>query len=122
MHAHNPVNIAANDEEMTFHEFVAFNTAQVAVFRAEGSGAGPWEIAPRHRRTALRARGMRDHRAVRPCRQSAGTASNAGSLVVVPRDRWHRHVDASNLAEFYYTPGQSLSCADPSTASENVSS
>jgi hypothetical protein len=41
----------------------------------------------------------------------------AGSLVVVPRGRWHRHVDAVNLVELYLTPGQSLRSNDPSTAS-----
>ena len=42
-----------------------------------------------------------------------------GSLVVVPRGRWHRHVDADDLVELYHTPGQSLGCDDPSTVSEN---
>ena len=44
---------------------------------------------------------------------------DAGPLVVVPRGRWHRHVDAANLVELYHTPGQSLGCEDPSTVSEN---
>jgi len=45
----------------------------------------------------------------------------AGCLVVVPRGRWHRHVDAADLVELYHTPGQSVACDDPSTASENGS-
>jgi hypothetical protein len=46
---------------------------------------------------------------------------DAGSLVVVPRGRWHRHVDAEHLVELYHTPGQSLGCEDPATALPNDS-
>jgi quercetin dioxygenase-like cupin family protein len=35
---------------------------------------------------------------------------HAGSLLVIPRGRWHRHVDADDLVELHHTPGQSLSC------------
>ena len=120
MRAHNPVNIADNDEELTFHEFVAFNDAQVAVFRADSAGAGPWEMHPDTDELLLALAGS----VTIELFDSAGNEHvplEAGSLVVVPRGRWHRHVDASNLTELYFTPGQSLSCTDPSTASENVS-
>jgi hypothetical protein len=33
--------------------------------------------------------------------------------MVVPRGRWHRHVDAVDLVEMYFTPGESLHSDDP---------
>ena len=44
----------------------------------------------------------------------------AGSLVVIPRGRWHRHADAHDLVELYHTPGQTLSCDDPAAAPEGA--
>jgi mannose-6-phosphate isomerase-like protein (cupin superfamily) len=118
MEAHRPVAIANADEEMAFHEFVAFNGGQFAVFRAHGAGAGPWEMHPDTDELLFALEGsvtieLFDREG------NQRVPLDAGSLVVVPRGRWHRHVDAEHLIELYFTPGQSLGCDDPSTVSEN---
>ena len=118
MDAHRPVDIANADDEMTFHEFVAFNDGHFAVFRATATGAGPWEMHPDTDELLFALEGsvtieLFDHDG------NERVPLAAGSLVVVPRGRWHRHVDAANLVELYHTPGQSLGCDDPSTVSEN---
>jgi mannose-6-phosphate isomerase-like protein (cupin superfamily) len=118
MDAHRPVDIANADEEMTFHEFVAFNGGQFAVFRAHGEGAGPWEMHPDTDELLFALEGsvtieLFDHGG------NQRVPLDAGCLVVVPRGRWHRHVDAADLVELYHTPGQNLGCDDRSAVSEN---
>jgi Cupin domain len=100
MDAHRPVDIAEADPELAFHEFVAFNNGHFAVFRTSGAGAGPRTTHP-------------DTDELRFALQSAVTIElfdsggnelvplTAGSLIVVPRGRWHRHVDSDNLVELY---------------------
>jgi len=113
MEAHRPVDIAYADEAMTFREFVALyggaSTHAVAgtlrpVRRPPwptATGPGPCEMHP-VTDELLRTRGIRHHRAVRP-RRYQRVPLDAGSLVVVARGRWHRHVDAANLVELYHT-------------------
>jgi mannose-6-phosphate isomerase-like protein (cupin superfamily) len=116
MDAHRPVDIAKADPELAFHEFVPFNGGHFAVFRASGAGAGPWEM---HTDTDELLYALAGSVTI----ELLGDGDNervpltAGSLVVVPRGRWHRHVDATDLVELYHTPGQSLGSDDPSTAS-----
>jgi len=120
MDAHRPVDIARADPELAFHEFVPFNNGHIAVFRASGAGAGPWEMHPDTDELLFALEGS----VTIELFDNGGNERvplNAGSLVVVPRGRWHRHVDADNLVELYHTPGQSLGSEDPATASENDS-
>jgi hypothetical protein len=44
-------------------------------------------------------------------------AFRPADLVVVPRDHWHRHVDAVELVEIFHTPGESLPTDDPALES-----
>jgi mannose-6-phosphate isomerase-like protein (cupin superfamily) len=118
MDAHRPVDIARADPELAFHEFVPFNNSHFAVFRAGGAGAGPWEMHPDTDELLFALQGS-------VTIELFGDDGNervpltAGALVVVPRGRWHRHVDADDLVELYHTPGQSIGCDDPATASDD---
>jgi mannose-6-phosphate isomerase-like protein (cupin superfamily) len=120
MDAHRPVDIAKADPELAFHEFVAFNTGHFAVFRAHGAGAGPWEMHPDTDELLFALEGSVTVELFGQA-SSERVPLDAGSLVVVPRGRWHRHVDAEHLVELYHTPGQSLGCEDPATALPNDS-
>jgi mannose-6-phosphate isomerase-like protein (cupin superfamily) len=117
MDAHCPVAIARADPELAFHEFVAFNNGHFAVFRANGAGAGPWEMHPDTDELLFALEGTVTIELFNPGGNELVPLA-AGSLVVVPRGRWHRHLDADNLVELYHTPGTSLGCEDPATASE----
>jgi mannose-6-phosphate isomerase-like protein (cupin superfamily) len=115
MDPHRPIDIARDDPELAFHEFVPFNGGHFAVFRADGSGGGPWEMHPDTDELLFALQGsvtieLFDHNG------NERVPLTAGSLVVVPRGRWHRHVDANDLIELYHTPGLSLGCDDPATA------
>jgi mannose-6-phosphate isomerase-like protein (cupin superfamily) len=118
MDTHRPVDIARADPELAFHEFVAFNDGHFAVFRASGAGAGPWEMHPDTDELLFALEGSVTIELFDPGGNEV-VPLTAGSLVVVPRSRWHRHVDAENLVELYHTPGQSIPCEDPATVSEN---
>lgn len=120
MDAHRPVEIAKADPELAFHEFVAFNTGHFAVFRADGAGAGPWEMHPDTDELLFALEGSVTIELFRQA-SNERVPLDAGSLVVVPRGRWHRHVDAEHLVELYHTPGQSIACEDPATALPNDS-
>lgn len=115
MDAYRPIDIAHGDPELAFHEFVSFNNGHLAVFRASGAGAGPWEMHPDTDELLFALEGS-------VTVEVFDTSGNElvplrdGSLVVIQRGRWHRHVDADGLVELYHTPGQSLSCEDPATA------
>jgi mannose-6-phosphate isomerase-like protein (cupin superfamily) len=113
MQAHTPADIARSDEELAFNSFVAFNDRHLGVFRvADSPGAAPWEMHP-------------DTDELLHVLEGSVTVEvyaldgietvdlTAGQLVVVPRGRWHRHVDAVDLVELFYTPGQSLHSDDP---------
>ena len=43
----------------------------------------------------------------------------AGQFVVVPKGHWHRHTDAHDVVEMFFTPGTTLesSADDPRVAS-----
>jgi len=113
MEPHRPIDIARADPELAFHEFVAFNDGHFAVFRATGAGAGPWEMHPDTDELLFALEGT----VTIELHDAAGNRQvplTAGSLVVVPRGTWHRHVDALDLVELYHTPGQSLGTDDPS--------
>ena len=116
MDAHRPADIAHGDPELAFHNFVAFNNGHFAVFRANGVGAGPWEMHPDTDELLFALEGS----VTVELFDASGNELvplQAGSLVVIPRGRWHRHVDADDLVELYHTPGLSLSSEDPATAS-----
>ncbi len=117
MEAHAPVAIARQDPELAFTSFAAFNDGHLGVFRVNMSGPGPWEMHPDtdellhvlEGSVTVELYGADGNESVR---------IGAGELVVVPRGRWHRHVDATELVELFYTPGESLHTDDPATADD----
>lgn len=108
-----PVDIARADGDLAFNEFVAFNDHRFGVFRASGAGAGPWEMHPDTEELLHVLEGSVTIELFVPEGPNEVVELDGGSLVVVPRGRWHRHVDADGLVELYYTPGESLHSDDP---------
>ena len=107
-----PRSIARADPELAFHSFVGFNGQHFGVFRASVAGPAPWEMHPDTDEMLHVLEGSvsvelygADGNEIVPL--------EAGDLVVVPSGRWHRHVDAVDLVEMYFTPGESLHSDDP---------
>ena len=113
MHALTPIEIAHHDDEMAFTQFASFNEHGFGVFRiAESPGAGPWEMHPDTDELLYVLEGTVTVERFDPSGNQL-IPLGAGQLVVIPRNHWHRHVDAVDLIEMFYTPGVSLHCDDP---------
>jgi hypothetical protein len=118
MDAHRPVDIAHGDPELAFHEFVAFNNGQFAVFRASGAGAGPWEMHPDTDELLFALEGS----VTVELFDASGNELvplQAGSLVVIPRAAGTAMSTRMTWWSCTTRQGQSLSCDDPATASGN---
>ena len=108
-----PIDIALADDELAFNQFVGFNGSGIGVFRADNPGAGPWEMHPDTDELLHILSGSVSVEVYDPAGNEL-VALGAGQLVVVPQGRWHRHVDAVELVEMFFTPGESLHSEDPS--------
>jgi mannose-6-phosphate isomerase-like protein (cupin superfamily) len=108
-----PVDIAHADGELAFNEFVSLNDHRIGVYRVDGPGAGPWEMHPDTDELLWALEGSVTIEVFVGVGDDEVVRLDAGSLVVVPKGRWHRHVDPVGLVELYYTPGESRHCDDP---------
>ena len=117
MDAHRPVDVARTDPELAFTPFVAFNQGHYGVFRVHAPGEGPWEMHPDTDELLFVLEGSVTVETYDPAGNER-VSLTAGELVVMPRGKWHRHVDAVDLVEMFHTPGRSLHTDDPATASQ----
>ena len=97
MDAHRPADIAHGDPELAFHDFVAFNDGHFAVFRANGAGAGPWEMHPDTDELLFALEGsvtveLFDAGGNEPCRSrldlSSSSRAAAGTAMLTPTTWW----------------------------------
>ncbi len=112
MDAHDPRAIALADPELAFNRFASFNDHHLGVFRANSPGAAPWEMHPDTDELLHVLEGSVTVELHRPDGNEV-IPLGAGRLVVVPQGVWHRHVDAVDLVEMFFTPGESLHSDDP---------
>lgn len=114
MQTHDPMAIARSFGTYDFAEVAAFNESAIMVARPPDLDASDWEI---HRDTdellmvlagsvKVEILGDNDQHVV---------SLTAGQFTVVPRGRWHRHVDLRDLVELFYMPGsnEESTAADP---------
>ena len=112
-----PAAIASADAPFTFNGFAPFNDAHLGVFRIEGrqEGDAPWEMHPDTDELLQVHSGSVTVEIHRPDAANDLIPLVAGELVVVPQGRWHRHRDAVDLVEMFFTPGESLHSDDPAS-------
>lgn len=103
MKAHDVGSLLAGIGELEFREIAAFNRGSVGLFRTT-AGASPWERHPDDDELLHVLEGEVDLE-VRTESSSVTTTLRAGSVFVVPRGLWHRHVVRERLTELYVTPG-----------------
>jgi mannose-6-phosphate isomerase-like protein (cupin superfamily) len=116
MTAHDPLAIAAGLRPFEFHPFARFNSGDFAVFRGSSVGASQWEMHPDTDELLFVMSG-RVTVELLINEWSTLIPLSRGQLVIVPRGVWHRHRDAHDLVELYYTPGRSVAsnAEDPRT-------
>ena len=117
MTCYDPLAIADGLRPFEFHPFAQFNTGAFAVFHGSSAGPSQWEMHPDTDELLFVLAGQvtvelltDDERALVPLTR--------GQFVIVPQGAWHRHCDAHDLVEMYYTPGRSVASDDddPRTA------
>src|SRR5262245_45085006 len=111
MTSHDPLAIASGLTHFDFHPFTRFNSGAIAVFRGSSVGASQWEMHSDTDELLFVLAGAvtvellnDDQRTLIPLHR--------GQLVIVPRGAWHRHRDAHDVVELYYTPGRSVASDD----------
>jgi mannose-6-phosphate isomerase-like protein (cupin superfamily) len=88
-------------------EFVnlgSFNKGHVGVFQAS-DGQSPWERHPHDEELLF----VLEGEVIITILTEDGpvdTTVKAGSLIVVPRNHWHRHTHPGHMVELYLTPGK----------------
>jgi uncharacterized cupin superfamily protein len=102
---------------LDFRGFGAFSGGSAGVFRSN-LGTSPWEIHPDGEELLHVLEGWVDLEIVPDSGAADVVAVKAGSVLIVPRGAWHRHVVCQASVEIYVTCGRtSMSRApDPRTA------
>lgn len=113
---YDPLAIAADLRPFEFHPFARFNKGAFAVFRGSSAAASQWEMHPDTDELLFVLAGRVTVELLIDD-QSTLVPLSRGQLVIVPRGAWHRHRDAHDLVELYYTPGRSVAsdAEDPRT-------
>lgn len=91
--------------EMDFHEVARFCEGHVGIYWAN-AGTSPWERHPDVEELLHIIEGEAEIEVL----TGAGpvrTAVGPGSIMVVPRNHWHRHHLLTRVKELYVTPGPS---------------
>ena len=112
MEPYTPIDIARADGELQFSQFAPFNGHHIGVFRVTSVGPGPWEMHPDTDELLHVLSGSVSVEIYHPDGNEV-VPLTSGQLVIVPRGRWHRHVDAVDLVELFFTPGESWHTDDP---------
>jgi quercetin dioxygenase-like cupin family protein len=105
MEAHDLTSAFADLGEVEFRRLAPFNSGEVGVFWA-ASGTSPWERHPDDDEFLHVIEGSVEIE-ILDGDGSRVTTVDAGSIFVVPRDRWHRHRHTGLVKELYLTPGRS---------------
>ena len=116
MTAYDPLAIASGLRPFEFHPFARFNSGVFGVFRGSSVGTSQWEMHPDTDELLFVLAGRVTIELLDNDRSTLIPLSH-GQLVIVPRGVWHRHRDAHDLVEVYYTPGRSVAsdAEDPRT-------
>ncbi len=103
MEAHKLVEVVDTLAEVEFKQLARFNRGGVGVFWS-ASGVSPWERHPDDDELLYVIEG-RVVIEVLADDDRFEVSVEAGSVVVVPRNHWHRHRHDGVVKEMYVTPG-----------------
>ncbi len=104
-----PLALVRERAALDFAPIASFNEHQIGCFHVDEPGPGPWEMHPDTDELLY----VLDGSVSVEIHGDEPVRLSTGSFIVVPRGRWHRHVDAHQLVELFFTPGESVHCDDP---------
>jgi mannose-6-phosphate isomerase-like protein (cupin superfamily) len=120
MRIHDPLAIARNLSPFEFRELAPFNGAAFAMYYGARADVSDWELHPDTDELLMILKGSVTVEIL------TGTDRHrlpltAGQFTIVPKGHWHRHLDARDVVEMFFTPGASVnSTADDPRISPSV--
>jgi mannose-6-phosphate isomerase-like protein (cupin superfamily) len=121
MRIHDPIAIARNLAAFDFQELAPFNGGAFCMYYGDQGDQPDWELHPDTDELLMVLEGSVTVQILTPTDRHR-LPLTAGQFTVVPRGHWHRHTDAHDVIEMFYTPGTTLesSADDPRVASQET--
>jgi mannose-6-phosphate isomerase-like protein (cupin superfamily) len=118
MRVHDPIAIARNLAAFDFQELAPFNAGAFCMFYGDQGDQSDWELHPDTDELLMVLEGSVTVE-ILTATDRHRLPLTAGQFAVVPKGHWHRHTDAHDVVEMFYTPGTTLesSADDPRVAS-----
>jgi mannose-6-phosphate isomerase-like protein (cupin superfamily) len=118
MRIHDPVAIARHLAAFDFQELAPFNDGAFCMYYGDQGDQPDWELHPDTDELLMVLDGSVTIE-ILTATDRHRLPLTARQFVVVPKGHWHRHTDAHEVVELYFTPGAALesSADDPRVAS-----
>jgi mannose-6-phosphate isomerase-like protein (cupin superfamily) len=118
MRIHDPIAIARNLAAFDFQELAPFNDGAFCMYYVDRGDQPDWELHPDTDELLMVLEGSVTVEILTPTDRHR-VPLTASQFTVVPKGHWHRHTDAHEVVEMFYTPGTTLeaSADDPRVAS-----
>jgi mannose-6-phosphate isomerase-like protein (cupin superfamily) len=118
MRIHDPIAIARNLAAFDFQELAPFNGGAFCMYYGDQGDQPDWELHPDTDELLMVLEGSVTVEILTPTDRHR-LPLTAGQFTVVPKGHWHRHTDAHDVVEMFFTPGTTLesSADDPRVAS-----
>jgi mannose-6-phosphate isomerase-like protein (cupin superfamily) len=118
MRVHDPIAIARKLAAFDFQELAPFNGGAFCMFYGDQGDQSDWELHPDTDELLMVLEGSVTVE-ILTATDRHRLPLTAGQFAVVPKGHWHRHTDAHDVVEMFYTPGTTLesSADDPRVAS-----
>jgi mannose-6-phosphate isomerase-like protein (cupin superfamily) len=110
MQIHDPLAIARHLSPFEFRELATFNGAAFGMYYGDQADVSDWELHPDTDELLMVLKGSVTVEILTDtdcCRLPL----TAGQFTIVPKGHWHRHVDARDVVEMFFTPGASVNSA-----------
>jgi mannose-6-phosphate isomerase-like protein (cupin superfamily) len=118
MRIHDPLAMARNLAAFDFQELAPFNDGAFCMYYGGQGDQSAWELHPDTDELLMVLAGSVTVEILTATDRHL-LPLTAGQFVVVPEGHWHRHTDARDVVEMFFTPGTTLesSADDPRVAS-----
>jgi mannose-6-phosphate isomerase-like protein (cupin superfamily) len=118
MRIHDPIAIARNLAPFDFQELAPFNGSAFCMYSGDQGDQADWELHPDTDELLMVLQGSVTVE-ILTAKDRHLLPLTAGQFTVVPKGHWHRHADAHDVVEMFFTPGTTLesSADDPRVAS-----
>jgi mannose-6-phosphate isomerase-like protein (cupin superfamily) len=107
MRTYDPVAIARNLSPFEFRELAPFNGAAFGMYYGDRGDASSWELHPDTDELLMVLQGSVTVEILTDTDRYR-LPLTAGQFTIVPKGHWHRHIEAREVVEMFFTPGASV--------------